>query len=751
MRKAITLITMFIICSVCLFSQTAIIDVEAMSDFRVRYELKKTVALASNRWTTTGYPVAAPNTFIWLSGRLSNTTAITSYAWSLTTRPSGSTATLNDDNQKMMNFAPDVAGAYTVTLAINGSISTTKTIYCGPYVGVGTITDESFVAGTANRGGECAYCHSSMGTEGNDWAKTKHATLFKRGILGQSEFEEVAEGVIANPGGQYMANCVPCHVTGYNSGFDNTVASSSGFLSRWWQSGFTAPDTAGSSIRKMFSLDGSRWTSLTREQKQLATIGCESCHGPYFSQHRGEEGIISDMKDGACHQCHEAVYNHGISRQFLGSGHANLIQTYNTTNTACLKCHSGRSFLTFVKAQAAGEPTPNTIYAGQSTERMTCVVCHDPHKADHEYQLRVAVSNLANGTAVTAGGDGKLCMNCHQSRVNAATVAITGYVWGTRGFSPHYAPQADLFLGQNMCDFDEDYKFSIKGQMSHNGVKNSCATCHMHPTPYEYGGPLLPGVNQIGGHTFKLKGPRWIPDGAQITQTDSTIIDHVAACADCHGPISKFDDIIARDDYDGDEKLESFAQEFEGLYLLLEETLMKSPYNLQKNTSGYVALRETSVSTNDSIAMATYPNLRKAFFNYLSFHYDNSKGIHNPKFAMNVLLRSLNAIKSPSGIVQPDNQIPAVYSLSPNYPNPFNPSTKIDFSVPKDGNVKINIFNINGQLVATLYNSYTFSGNYTVTWDGKTSDGAIASSGIYFYQLRAPNNTVITKKMSLVK
>jgi hypothetical protein len=712
-----------------------------MSDYRVRYELKKTVSLNSNRWTTTGYPVAAPNTFIWLSGRLSNNTAITSYAWSITRKPDGSNATLIDANQKMMSFAPDVAGYYTIRLSINDTIDIARNIYCGPYQGVGTITNESFVTGTANSNQlECATCHIDVV---NHWAKTNHAIIFKRGILGQRK-NEVAEGVVANPG-RYSANCVPCHVTGYNSGFDNTVASSSGFLSNWWQSGFTAPDTAGSSDRKMFSLDGSRWTSLSREQKQFATIGCEACHGPYFPQHMETEaeGIISGIQDGSCHQCHDALYGHPISRQFLGSGHANL--SYSTTNTACLKCHSGRSFFTFAKTQEAGEPTPNTIYNGQRTERLTCVVCHDPHKADHKYQLRVAVSDLSDGTVITAGGDGKLCMNCHQSRRDARTSMITDYVWNTRNFSPHYGPQADMFLGQNMCDFDEDYSFEIKGQMSHNDVKNSCATCHMHASPY---GATSPGVNQMGGHTFKVKGYRFIPDGAQITQTDSTIIDHVAACKDCHGTISKFSDIKAKDDYDGDGNLEGFDEEFEGVFLQLEQALMSAPYNLEKGTRGNISLRATNVSRNDSIVMAEYPSVRKAYYNYMSFYYDNSKGVHNPKFAMNVLLRSLAAVKSPAGFIQPNPEIPAVYSLSPNY---LNPSTKVDFSVPKDGNVKINILNINGQIVATLFDSYAFSGNYTVTWNGKTNDGAIASSGVYFYQLRAPNNTVITKKISLVK
>jgi hypothetical protein len=254
----------------------------------------------------------------------------------------------------------------------------------------------------------------------------------------------------------------------------------------------------------------------------------------------------------------------------------------------------------------------------------------------------------------------------------------------------------------------------------------------MHPAPPSG----RPGFDQIGGHTFKLEN-----DG----------VEHVAACAECHGGITSFNDIKAAADYDGNEELGSFAEEFQGVYLKLEQTLMSPPYNLVKGNAGYIALRATSATANDSTVMANYPKVRQAFYNYLAFHYDNSKGIHNPKFAMNTLLRSLNSITGGTGVVPVDPAVPGVYSLSANYPNPFNPSTKIDFSIPKDGNIKINIFNINGQLVATLVDNFVMQGNYTVTWDGRTSDGAMAASGVYFYQLRAPNNTVITKKMSLIK
>ncbi|MBI1933735.1 MAG: T9SS type A sorting domain-containing protein [Ignavibacteriales bacterium] len=91
------------------------------------------------------------------------------------------------------------------------------------------------------------------------------------------------------------------------------------------------------------------------------------------------------------------------------------------------------------------------------------------------------------------------------------------------------------------------------------------------------------------------------------------------------------------------------------------------------------------------------------------------------------------------------NNLPQEFSLSQNYPNPFNPTTKISFSLPKSGNVKLSVYNIIGQEVATLINATKSAGNYDVIWDAKD-----ISSGIYIYKLDA-GTTSIVKKMTLLK
>ncbi len=94
--------------------------------------------------------------------------------------------------------------------------------------------------------------------------------------------------------------------------------------------------------------------------------------------------------------------------------------------------------------------------------------------------------------------------------------------------------------------------------------------------------------------------------------------------------------------------------------------------------------------------------------------------------------------------------IPTSFGLHQNYPNPFNPSTTINFDMPVTGQVKIEIFNLLGQLIATPFDEVAPAGQQSVIWDGQNDNGETVSSGIYFYRLTADNFTD-TKKMTLLK
>lgn len=89
--------------------------------------------------------------------------------------------------------------------------------------------------------------------------------------------------------------------------------------------------------------------------------------------------------------------------------------------------------------------------------------------------------------------------------------------------------------------------------------------------------------------------------------------------------------------------------------------------------------------------------------------------------------------------------IPTQYSLEQNFPNPFNPTTNIAFSIPQAGSVSINVYNILGQQVASVTQGRFAAGTHTVTFNASS-----LSSGVYIYQLRA-GNFIQTRKLTLVK
>jgi hypothetical protein len=94
--------------------------------------------------------------------------------------------------------------------------------------------------------------------------------------------------------------------------------------------------------------------------------------------------------------------------------------------------------------------------------------------------------------------------------------------------------------------------------------------------------------------------------------------------------------------------------------------------------------------------------------------------------------------------------VPSVTTLRANYPNPFNPTTNIQFDIAVEGHVQINVFNIRGQRVTTLVNEHLGVGSHNVVWDGTNRIGRNVSSGLYFYKMTVGEYTE-TRKMLLMK
>lgn len=696
-------------------AQTARIKVEGMSIDR----LKKMGYANPNDWdnVTSGVTTIGVGTMSYLSAWQINVTSSgdtvvvpTTMTWVMESRPTGSTAALDFTTKQFVSFKADKAGDYKVKLTI-GTSSATVTITASTYIGANrsNITTTRF---------NCGSCHTGVTpTIWKDWKDSPHGRKFEKHM---------------NEGPVYWGeSCFKCHTVGYNKGASNSgfddVAATLGFVATQW-----TPWKAG------------RYDSLlTTDKKEVSLfggIGCENCHGPYNPNHFGKGTQPKSMSADVCGQCHDEGWRHNRNAQWATTKHGgtnSVIATraggYRSTGTTtvtaytlndCVRCHEGQAFVNFTE----GKEFDNRVssgYTGRSQHTyITCQVCHDPHKGG----LRSAPAtsdtlstgynyskNVVDITAVELG-KGKLCANCHKYRrygddqITATTIST---FWG-----PHYLGVLDVFVGQSAASF--------KGRVSgHASVENTCVGCHMQATADT--GTVA--RDKIGMHTWKMR----------YTDGSGKNYDNVTLCKSCHPTAqTTFDEIIAKQDYDGNGKRESFLKEVENLKKRLSTYL--PPYGVVKSASGDVD--RTKITTT---------NLKIGLWNWLYVKNDHSTGVHNPTHVVNVLQQSLKLLGANlTGVEFVDNEIPETFELAQNYPNPFNPSTEVRFSIPKAANVRLEVYDVTGRVVATLVNGSLTAGNHQVTWNGRGLNGELVSSGVYLYRITA-GSFVATKKMVLMK
>ena len=128
-------------------------------------------------------------------------------------------------------------------------------------------------------------------------------------------------------------------------------------------------------------------------------------------------------------------------------------------------------------------------------------------------------------------------------------------------------------------------------------------------------------------------------------------------------------------------------------------------------------------------------------FNYYNFT-DPAKQVYMNEVARMV---TLGKVEEPVSVAETKSTIPKVYALEQNYPNPFNPTTTIKFALPKNSNVKLNVYDILGRLVTKLVDGNLQAGYHTIQFNASN-----LASGVYFYRIEA-DNFVKVKKLMLLK
>ncbi len=165
-------------------------------------------------------------------------------------------------------------------------------------------------------------------------------------------------------------------------------------------------------------------------------------------------------------------------------------------------------------------------------------------------------------------------------------------------------------------------------------------------------------------------------------------------------------------------------------------------FDLNGNVSSYTTSESDGSYSLENVSSGEYTLIVE------STEYENTSdnGTVNVDYGTNSIA-SKDLYLSPSSTTDVGKPVstPTTYSLMQNYPNPFNPSTTIRFTIPEKVQVRLEVYNLIGQKVATLINGELNAGQYSVEFNG-----AGLTSGIYLYRIQA-GNFVSVKKMLLLK
>jgi photosystem II stability/assembly factor-like uncharacterized protein len=131
--------------------------------------------------------------------------------------------------------------------------------------------------------------------------------------------------------------------------------------------------------------------------------------------------------------------------------------------------------------------------------------------------------------------------------------------------------------------------------------------------------------------------------------------------------------------------------------------------------------------------------------------YSSSEGANSPRLILVAVSGGAAAtMREPSEPSMAAAQVPRDPALHANYPNPFNPSTTIHYSLPRAMVVRLVIYDVTGRLVRRLVDDLREAGEQRAVWDGTDQRGRTVGSGMYVYRLEA-GGTTVTRKMSLLK
>ncbi len=248
-------------------------------------------------------------------------------------------------------------------------------------------------------------------------------------------------------------------------------------------------------------------------------------------------------------------------------------------------------------------------------------------------------------------------------------------------------------------------------------------------------------LNEAHLQVFRWSGDRWVIVGGVVNAEQNrimVILDHFSDYALYeYVPIAVF--------------LKSFtARPQKGTVVLEWQT------ESEGGRAGFNVFRSTSVDgeyrkiNNELIPTAGSP-ASGAFYQYIDAAPENGNNYYK---LQEVSLDGSVTMSDPisvlvTGVGEKQNAFPERFSLE-NYPNPFNPETRIAYTIPRREHVKLQVYDLNGRLIKQLVDADQEAGAYHAVWNGRDEEGKAVSSGIYILRL-STGSSALNKRMTLLR
>lgn len=360
-------------------------------------------------------------------------------------------------------------------------------------------------------------------------------------------------------------------------------------------------------------------------------FGCEGPQGPAGKD--GKDGNVATMEGFApniqCGKCHtqdiDTVYNLEARRyQWERSKHG-LGPDFERNGRDCAGCHTTQGFIQRAKR---GTPQPQSVTDVANPSPPGCFACHSPH-LNADFRLRatapVTIYSYVAGVpdAVFDYGKGNMCVWCHQTRTTSPmnprmpanpaptdTLTITSSRW-----YPHYGVQGQMLMGTGGFQFPG---YTYRGNSNHTTnatiQQEGCIECHMAE-------PIFPtlGTGRAGGHSMNIR--------YSTTGTDTLFMLVGCNQSGCHG-----------------------ANLFTKTTILAAQKPVTDSLSVLKTLliqRGWLTTSGT-VNASSTRPLRITPAVKAgALFNYFFVEHDLSRGIHNTKYAQDLVNSSLQALRTP--------------------------------------------------------------------------------------------------------